>query len=60
MYERVRATLRERIERGATLVEIEMIVLKSEGLRAEERRDLWWYAWNYAPDAAQPGGPVLH
>ena len=54
MYEEVAATLRERIERGATLEEIEMIVLKSEGLRPDERRDLWWYAWHYAPTAPEP------
>jgi hypothetical protein len=49
MYEQVRATLRERIERGATLDEIDTIVLKSKGLRPDERRELWWYAWAYAP-----------
>ena len=40
MYEQVRATLKERIEHGATLEEIEMIVLKSHGLRPSERREL--------------------
>ena len=55
MYEQVRATLRERIEHGATLEEIETIVLKSHGLRPSERRELWWYAWGYAP--AQPSEP---
>jgi hypothetical protein len=53
MYEQVRATLRERIERGATLEEIETIVLMSQGLRPEERRDLWWYAWSYMPHPAE-------
>jgi hypothetical protein len=52
MYEQVRATLIERIERGATLDEIERIVLMSHGLRPAERRDLWWFAWNYAPEPA--------
>jgi hypothetical protein len=56
MYEQVQATLRERIERGATLEEIETIVLMSQGLRADERRNLWWFAWNYAPATE----PVLH
>jgi hypothetical protein len=57
MYEDVQATLRERIERGATLEEIETIVLLSKGLRPDERRGLWWYAWNYTP-ATDP--PPLH
>ena len=64
MYEQVRATLRERIERGATLEEIETIVLMSKGLRPDERRTLWRYAWSYAPSAAvvasERNGPVLH
>ena len=64
MYEEVRATLRERIERGATLEEIETIVLLSKGLRPDERRELWQYAWSYAPPAAvvasERRGPVLH
>ena len=57
MYEQVRATLRERIERGATLEEIETIVLMSQGLRPDERRELWWFAWDYIPGAATAGGP---
>jgi hypothetical protein len=52
MFEKVRATLIERIERGATLDEIERIVLMSRGLRPEERRELWWFAWSYAPEPA--------
>jgi hypothetical protein len=67
MYEQVRATLRERIERGATLEEIETIVSGSEGLRPSERRELWWYAWAYSPVAASAaavaevaGEPTLH
>jgi hypothetical protein len=58
MYEAIRATLAERIERGATLEEIETIVLMSKGLRPEERRDLWWYAWSYAPAPAVVAPPV--
>jgi hypothetical protein len=52
MYEQVRATLQERIDRGATLEEIETIVLLSKGLRPDERRNLWWFAWSYAPAPA--------
>ena len=59
MFEEVRATLRERIERGATLEEIETIVLMSRGLRPDERRELWQYAWSYAPKP-ESAGPVLH
>ena len=60
MYEQVRTTLRERIERGATLEEIETIVSGSPGLRPSERRELWWYAWGYAPAAAPAPEPTLH
>jgi hypothetical protein len=61
MYEQVRATLRERIERGATLEEIETIVLMSQGLRPDERRELWWFAWGYAPHGVEPDAePTLH
>ena len=56
MYEQVEATLRERIENGATLEEIETIVHMTRGLRPDERRNLWWFAWNYAPATE----PVLH
>jgi hypothetical protein len=62
MYEQVRATLQERIERGATLEEIETIVLMSKGLRPDERRELWWFAWAYMPATVPPGEPepTLH
>ena len=56
MYEQVRATLVERIEHGATLEELETIVLMSRGLKPDERRDLWRFAWSYAPTAE----PTLH
>ena len=49
MVEDIRTTLRERIERGATLEEIEMIVRMSRGLRPDERSELWRYAWTYDP-----------
>ncbi len=60
MYEQVRATLQERIERGATLEEIETIVLMSHGLRPDERRELWSFAWAYAPAAKPVEEPALH
>jgi hypothetical protein len=63
MYEQVRARLRERIELGATLEEIETIVNMTRGLRPHERRELWWFAWGYAPPvvaAAPEAEPVLH
>jgi hypothetical protein len=56
MYDQVRTTLIERIELGATLDEIERIILMSRGLRPDERRELWWFAWHYAPVAE----PTLH
>ena len=49
--EAVRATLRERIERGATLEELDTIVRMTRGLRASERNELWRYAWSYDPRA---------
>ena len=60
MYEEVRATLRERIERGATLEEIETIIFMSEGLRPAERRELWCFAWGYVPSGREGTRPVLH
>jgi hypothetical protein len=59
MVEDIRTTLRERIERGATLEEIEMIVRMSRGLRPDERSELWRYAWTYEPPRAEPP-PLLH
>jgi hypothetical protein len=56
MYDQVRATLIERIELGATLDEIERIILMSHGLRPDERRNLWLFAWRYAPEPE----PTLH
>jgi hypothetical protein len=60
MVEEIRTTLRERIERGATLEEIEMIVRMSRGLRPEERSELWRYAWSYDPVTAVEPAPLLH
>ncbi|HEY0632813.1 MAG TPA: hypothetical protein VGC98_12215 [Thermoleophilaceae bacterium] len=60
MVEDIRTTLRERIERGATLEEIDMIVRMSRGLRPEERSELWRYAWSYEPVAAAEPSPLLH
>ena len=60
MVEDVRTKLRERIEHGATLEEIDMIVRMSRGLRPDERSELWRYAWTYDP-ARQPEPPaILH
>jgi hypothetical protein len=52
MVEEIRTTLRERIEHGATLEEIDTIVRMSRGLRPGERTELWLYAWSYVPQAA--------
>jgi hypothetical protein len=60
MVEDIRTTLRERIERGATLEEIEMIVRMSRGLRPDERSELWRYAWTYEPAPGTEPPPVLH
>jgi hypothetical protein len=60
MVEDIRTTLRERIERGATLEEIEMIVRMSRGLRPDERSELWRYAWTYEPARRPEPPPVLH
>jgi len=56
MVEQIRTTLEERIARGATLEEIDMIVRMSRGLSALEREELWRWAWFYEPDPQ----PVLH
>jgi hypothetical protein len=60
MVEDIRTTLRERIERGATLEEIEMIVRMSRGLRPDERSELWRYAWTYDPVRPPEPPSVLH
>jgi hypothetical protein len=61
MVEQIRTTLRERIERGATLDELETIVRMSRGLRPEERSELWLFAWSYMPPAApEPAAQTLH
>jgi hypothetical protein len=60
MVDDIRTTLRERIERGATLEEIEMIVRMSRGLRPDERSELWRFAWTYEPGRAADPRPVLH
>jgi hypothetical protein len=49
MLDAIRATLRERIEHGATLDEIDTIVRMSRGLRPWERTELWQFAWSYQP-----------
>jgi hypothetical protein len=61
MLDAIRTTLRERIERGATLDELDTIVRMSRGLRPEERSELWRFAWSYEPPAVpQPAPPALH
>ena len=60
MVDDIRTTLRERIERGATLEEIEMIVRMSRGLRPDERSELWRYAWTYDPSRPPGPPPVFH
>ncbi|MEA2431913.1 MAG: hypothetical protein QOI19_2386 [Thermoleophilaceae bacterium] len=60
MVEEIRETLRERIERGATLEELDMIVRMSRGLRPDERSELWRYAWTYEPLPEIEPPPLLH
>jgi hypothetical protein len=57
MVEQIRMTLRDRIERGATLEELDTIVRMSRGLSPEEREELWRWAWSYEPE---PQPPTLH
>jgi hypothetical protein len=51
MVEAVRRTLRERIARGATLDEIDVLIRMSRGLTESDRTSLWAEAWHYAPEA---------
>ena len=59
MVEDIRTTLRERIEHGATLEEIDTIVRMSRGLKPGERAELWQFAWSYVP-AVEAEPPTLH
>ena len=59
MVEDIRTTIRERIEHGATLEEIDTIVRMSRGLRPGERAALWQFAWSYVP-VAEAKPPTLH
>jgi hypothetical protein len=52
MVEQIRTTLRDRIERGATLEELDTIVRMSRGLSPSEREELWRWAWSYEPAPA--------
>jgi hypothetical protein len=52
MVEQIRTTLRDRIERGATLEELDTIVRMSRGLSPSEREELWRWAWSYEPSPA--------
>ena len=58
MVEQVRETLRERIKRGASFEELEMIIRMTRGLRERERWDLWNWAWRYDPAAQERAHPV--
>ena len=62
MVENIRTTLRERIEHGATLEEIDTIVRMSRGLKPGERAELWRFAWSYQPLAVveEAAPPTLH
>jgi hypothetical protein len=55
MNEQVRATLKERIDRGATFDELETIIRLTRGLRERERSELWNWAWSYDPAEAKGG-----
>jgi hypothetical protein len=52
MVEQIKTILRDRIEHGATLDELDTIVRMSRGLRPHERAELWLFAWTYAPPEA--------
>ena len=60
MVENIRTTLRERIEHGATLDEIDTIVRMSRGLTAAERLELWQFAWSFDPATQPAAEPTLH
>ena len=62
MVDQIRTTLRERIEHGATLDEIDTIVRMSRGLKPGERSELWLYAWSYSPEPQRPdpAPAILH
>ncbi len=55
MVEAVRKTLRERIARGATLDEIDVLIRMSRGLTETDRTALWTEAWHYSPDPGREG-----
>jgi len=50
--DQVRAALRERIARGASLEELDMIVRMTRGLTERQRTELWAEAWRYDPRPA--------
>ena len=49
MVDAVRETLRERIARGATIDEIDVLIRMSRGLTERQRESLWDFAWHYEP-----------
>ena len=44
-----RGHIRDRIERGATLDELDSVIRARRGLDEEQRSALWLYAWHHAP-----------
>ena len=50
--EQVRATLRERIARGASLEELDTLLRMTRGLTERQRGALWSEAWRYDPRRA--------
>jgi hypothetical protein len=56
MVERAHRQIRQRMDAGATLDEIETLIRVTPGVNDEERAALWLYAWHYAPapDTADP------
>jgi hypothetical protein len=54
MVDAVRNTLRERISRGATIDEIDVLIRMSRGLTEHQRASLWTFAWGYTPDVREP------
>jgi hypothetical protein len=53
MVDAVRKTLRERIARGATIDEIDVLIRMSRGLTERQRASLWTFAWAYRPDGRE-------
>ena len=50
--DQVRAALRERIARGASLEELDTMVRMTRGLTERQRTELWAEVWRYDPRRA--------